>query len=232
MRPSLLAVLLAVCAGLAPPPVHAQAPGGPPAVGVVRVQQQPVTETSEFVGRIQAIDRVNLIARVTAFLDQRRFAEGSRGETGRPALRAGAGAVPGRPRGQAGRGAARRRRRLQNAAITLSRALDAAAHAGRPAIRRGRRACRDAVGRRPGAGGAGAAETVGRSTWATPRSTRRSAARSAAPRSPWATSSRRVPARWPASSARTRCTWSFRSRCGPCWTSGTAPPARAGSARW
>ncbi len=121
MRPSLLAVLLAVCAGLAPPPVHAQAPGGPPAVGVVRVQQQPVTETSEFVGRIQAIDRVNLIARVTAFLDQRRFAEGSEVKQGdllyvleqapfQADLAAKQAAVQ---EAQA---------RLQNAAITLSRA--------------------------------------------------------------------------------------------------------------
>jgi membrane fusion protein, multidrug efflux system len=57
---------------------HAQAPGGgPPSVGVVRAQQTAITETSEFVGRIQAIDRVALTARVTAFLDQRLFVEGT-----------------------------------------------------------------------------------------------------------------------------------------------------------
>jgi membrane fusion protein (multidrug efflux system) len=55
----------------------AQAPGGPPSVGVVRAQQTAITETSEFVGRVQAIDRVSLTARVTAFIDQRLFAEGS-----------------------------------------------------------------------------------------------------------------------------------------------------------
>ena len=56
----------------------AQMPGGPPpAVGVVRAQMQPITETSEFVGRIQAIDRVALVARVTAFLEQRLFTEGA-----------------------------------------------------------------------------------------------------------------------------------------------------------
>jgi membrane fusion protein, multidrug efflux system len=58
-------------------PAYAQAPGGPPAVGVVRVTKQPITESTEFVGRIQATDRVNLVARVTAFLDQRRFVEGT-----------------------------------------------------------------------------------------------------------------------------------------------------------
>jgi membrane fusion protein (multidrug efflux system) len=56
---------------------HAQAPGGPPSVGVVRVQQTAMTESSEFVGRVQSIDRVALTARVTAFLDERLFTEGS-----------------------------------------------------------------------------------------------------------------------------------------------------------
>jgi membrane fusion protein (multidrug efflux system) len=56
---------------------HAQAPSGPPAVGVVRVSRQAVTETSEFIGRIQAVDRVALTARVTAFLEQRLFTEGA-----------------------------------------------------------------------------------------------------------------------------------------------------------
>ena len=51
-------------------------PGGPPAVGVVKVERRPVYETSEFVGRIQAVSRVDLVARVTAFLEQRLFREG------------------------------------------------------------------------------------------------------------------------------------------------------------
>jgi membrane fusion protein, multidrug efflux system len=46
-------------------------------VGVVRAQQTAITETSEFIGRIQAINRVALTARVTAFLDQRLFVEGT-----------------------------------------------------------------------------------------------------------------------------------------------------------
>ncbi len=77
MRLCLLAVLLAVWSGLGTPAAHAQAPGGPPSVGVVRVQKQPITETSEFVGRIQAPERVNLVARVTAFLEERHFTEGA-----------------------------------------------------------------------------------------------------------------------------------------------------------
>lgn len=49
----------------------------PPAVGVVKAERQSITRSSEFVGRIQATARVNLVARVTAFLDQRLFTEGA-----------------------------------------------------------------------------------------------------------------------------------------------------------
>jgi membrane fusion protein (multidrug efflux system) len=57
---------------------YAQAPGAsPPAVGVVKAQPTAITETADFVGRVQAIDRVSLTARVTAFLDQRLFTEGA-----------------------------------------------------------------------------------------------------------------------------------------------------------
>ena len=51
--------------------------GPPPAVGVVKVERRPITETTEFVGRIQAVERVSLSARVIAFLDKRLFEEGS-----------------------------------------------------------------------------------------------------------------------------------------------------------
>ena len=67
-----LALLASVDAG------QAQQPGAPPpAVGVTKVERTPVTETSQFLGRIQAINRVDLSARVTAFLDKRFFTEGS-----------------------------------------------------------------------------------------------------------------------------------------------------------
>ena len=61
---------------------QAQAPSGPPAVGVVHATRQAVTETSEFIGRIQAVDRVSLTARVTAFLEQRLFIEGTEVKAG------------------------------------------------------------------------------------------------------------------------------------------------------
>ncbi|MDQ2803730.1 MAG: efflux RND transporter periplasmic adaptor subunit, partial [Pseudomonadota bacterium] len=64
---------------------RAQMPNaGPPAVGVVRAEPQAITEVSEFVGRIQALSRVALLARVTAFLEQRKFVEGSEVKKGDP----------------------------------------------------------------------------------------------------------------------------------------------------
>jgi membrane fusion protein (multidrug efflux system) len=48
-----------------------------PAVGVVKVEKHPITETDEFIGRIQAINRVAIVARVTAFLEQVRFKDGA-----------------------------------------------------------------------------------------------------------------------------------------------------------
>jgi membrane fusion protein, multidrug efflux system len=53
------------------------APAAPPAVGVIEAIKRPITESSEFLGRVEAINRVNIVARVTAFLDKRQFQEGA-----------------------------------------------------------------------------------------------------------------------------------------------------------
>ena len=53
------------------------AASGPPAVGVVEAIKRPITETSEFLGRIGPVNRVNVVARVTAFLEKRLFKEGA-----------------------------------------------------------------------------------------------------------------------------------------------------------
>ena len=66
----LAAVLSLLCA------VPALAQPGPPAVGVATVQKRPITESSAYVGRIQATDRVDIVARVTAYITERAFAEG------------------------------------------------------------------------------------------------------------------------------------------------------------
>ena len=68
---ALLALLLPVSAIAQP------GPGGPPAVGVVQAVKRPVIESSEFIGRIQAVNRVDLVARVTAFMVSRSFTEGA-----------------------------------------------------------------------------------------------------------------------------------------------------------
>ncbi len=57
-------------------------PGGPPAVGVVAAAKRPVIETNEFVGRVLAIDKVDIVARVTAFIEERAFTEGAEVEKG------------------------------------------------------------------------------------------------------------------------------------------------------
>jgi len=71
-------VVLAVAATLFVGRAAAQgAPGAPPAVGVVRAERQQITQTDEFIGRIQSVNKVDLVARVTAFLEKRLFVEGS-----------------------------------------------------------------------------------------------------------------------------------------------------------
>jgi membrane fusion protein (multidrug efflux system) len=60
------------------PAAIAQAPANTPvAVGVVRAELQPITETNQFNGRIEATDRVNVVARVIGFLEDRSFTEGT-----------------------------------------------------------------------------------------------------------------------------------------------------------
>jgi membrane fusion protein (multidrug efflux system) len=51
-------------------------------VGVVEATKRPITEISEFLGRIEAVNRVNVVARVTAFLEKRSFTEGAEIKTG------------------------------------------------------------------------------------------------------------------------------------------------------
>jgi membrane fusion protein (multidrug efflux system) len=64
--------------GLVAPEAMAQAPSaGPPAVGVTRAAEQQLTQTDQFIGRIQAVGRVALVARVTGFLEKRLFVEGA-----------------------------------------------------------------------------------------------------------------------------------------------------------
>ncbi len=71
-----LALLFVLGAAL-PAPAQQPGPGRPPAVGVAPVTVQSVRPSLEFVGRIQSTERVNLVARVTAFIEERTFSEGA-----------------------------------------------------------------------------------------------------------------------------------------------------------
>ena len=64
---SLLAFLLTGCDEKKPAPA-AGAAAPPPAVLVVTATEQPVTQGTEFVGRVEALERVDIRARVTGFL--------------------------------------------------------------------------------------------------------------------------------------------------------------------
>src|SRR6478609_9733296 len=76
-RPVGLLVAGVVALGAAGTSWAQPAASGPPAVGVVEATRRPITETSEFLGRIEAVSRVNVVARVTAFLEKRLFEEGN-----------------------------------------------------------------------------------------------------------------------------------------------------------
>lgn len=73
------AVLLTACAALVPPVSAQPAPQpAPPAVLVATAQMRDVSATSEFVGRVKAVDKVDLRARVSGYLGPRLFKEGDR----------------------------------------------------------------------------------------------------------------------------------------------------------
>ena len=76
---ALLAVIWAAPSAMAQP-----SPSGPPVVGVIKVERRPMTDSYEFNGRIVAINSVNIIARLTAFLDQQLFTEGTDVKKGDP----------------------------------------------------------------------------------------------------------------------------------------------------
>jgi membrane fusion protein, multidrug efflux system len=54
----------------------AQTPSPPPAVSVTPVVSRQVTETGDYVGRVTAIDKVDVVARVPGFIEERTFTEG------------------------------------------------------------------------------------------------------------------------------------------------------------
>ncbi|NJL08244.1 MAG: efflux RND transporter periplasmic adaptor subunit [Methylacidiphilales bacterium] len=69
----------------AKPQAQAQAQGGTEVpVGVVKAEMRPVAQQADFVGRVEAIDRVDVRARVKGFLWEVRFKEGDAIKAGDP----------------------------------------------------------------------------------------------------------------------------------------------------
>ena len=54
----------------------------PPAVTVTPVVSREVTATGDFIGRVVAIDKVDVVARVSGFINERNFTEGQQVKTG------------------------------------------------------------------------------------------------------------------------------------------------------
>jgi membrane fusion protein (multidrug efflux system) len=54
----------------------------PPAVSVIPVASREVTDTGEFIGRVVAINKVDIVARVPGFIEERYFTEGQDVKTG------------------------------------------------------------------------------------------------------------------------------------------------------
>ncbi len=65
-------------------PASAQQPPSTVPVGVVRAELKPISKTADFVGRVESINRVQIVARVTGFLDEVKFTEGDIVKEGTP----------------------------------------------------------------------------------------------------------------------------------------------------
>jgi membrane fusion protein (multidrug efflux system) len=75
---TLVAYILIIGSGSA----VAQGTSPPPAVSVVAAASRQVTETASFVGRVVAIDKVDVVARASGFINERNFTEGQQVKTG------------------------------------------------------------------------------------------------------------------------------------------------------
>lgn len=73
---AVLAPMLAFAACKDPAPAAPQS-AAPPAVVVTRVERHPIDQAAEFIGRVEAIDKLDVRARVTGFLAARHFEEGA-----------------------------------------------------------------------------------------------------------------------------------------------------------
>ena len=80
-------VTVVVMAGAFVLPSHAQQAAAPVPVGVVKAERRAVTTSLDFVGRVEAVNRVEIKARVTGFLEEVVFGEGDPVKEGAPLYR-------------------------------------------------------------------------------------------------------------------------------------------------
>ena len=78
-----LALLLISALATAPAWAQQPAPATVP-VGVVRAEMKSISSTADFVGRVELINRVQIVARVTGFLEEVKFQEGDVVKAGAP----------------------------------------------------------------------------------------------------------------------------------------------------
>ena len=83
----ILAIVSALVLMLAGPAASQPAPPKAVPVGVVTATLQPVTRATEFAGRIEATERVDVTARVTGYLEEVLFKEGDTVKAGAPLYR-------------------------------------------------------------------------------------------------------------------------------------------------
>jgi membrane fusion protein (multidrug efflux system) len=76
MRNFVRGAVVALAFGLSAPAHAQQSPPAAVPVGTIQAERKPVSQTADFVGRVQAINHVDVQARVTGFLDAVLFTEG------------------------------------------------------------------------------------------------------------------------------------------------------------
>ena len=76
-------VSLVICASIASLSAQQQAPAVVP-VGTVKAEHKPIAKTKNFVGRVEAINKVEVHARVTGYLEDVQFKEGEIVKEGQP----------------------------------------------------------------------------------------------------------------------------------------------------
>jgi membrane fusion protein (multidrug efflux system) len=80
---TVVGVSLVVCTSIASSSAQQQAPAVVP-VGTVQAEHKPIAKTKDFVGRVEAINKVEVHARVTGYLEDVQFKEGELVKEGQP----------------------------------------------------------------------------------------------------------------------------------------------------